>query len=296
MSAIGFGFAFLTAIFKSGADLVSKKNLLSEVNPYANAWAVRFFGLPVILVALLFVDIPVINTLRFYSVVLLSGSLGAMAMVLYMKALQKSDVSIIAPLKSLSPLLLFITTPLIIQEVPSVEGLIGVILIVAGVYVLKIESSNGFSKSDLFKPFRAIAGEKGAKYVFGVAVIYSVTAPLDKIGVEAASPVVYTLGIYIVQVVVIGIMMVYTGGHREFTDIDANTRWIVLTGLLSGIYSVFQMIAISYTLVIYVITIKRMNIVLTSAIGSMLFDEGYTKYRAIGSFIIVMGAVVISLS
>lgn len=292
MSIIGVALASGSALFKSTSEIVSKHALLNEMSPYTTAWAVRFFALPFIIIALAIVGIPEIES-DYFLALGVSGPLGVTASILYMKGLQKSDVSIVSPLSALSPILLFATTPFIVGEIPSVRGVIGVVIVVVGVYVLKIESAG---TEDFLAPFKSVYSEEGAKYIFGMICIYAVTAPVDKIGVEAASPVFYTFGLHVVLALGLTPFFLYDDGHKELLETKSNAKELVSIGALSGLASLLQMTALTYTLVIYVISIKRLGILLSVMYGTIRFNEGDTRTRAIGSAIILIGTILISLS
>lgn len=292
MSIIGIGLAAGTAVFKSSSEIVSKHALIDEMSPYTTAWAVRFFAVPFILVALAITGIPSIDS-NYFLVLSINGPASIVATVLYMKGLQKSDVSIVSPLSALSPLLLFVTTPFILGEIPSVQGVIGVVIVVVGVYVLKIESAG---TDDMLAPFKSVFSEEGARYIFGMISIYAVTAPIDKIGVEASSPVMYTFGLHAVLVIGLTPLFLYHGGHKELFKSKSDAAGLVSIGALSGLSSILQMTALTYTLVIYVISIKRLGILLSVAYGTLRFDEGQSRTRMVGAGIILAGTILITLS
>lgn len=292
VSIIGVGLAAATAVFKSGSEIVSKHALDNETSPYTTAWAVRFFAIPFIIVALVITGLPSVDS-NYFLALSINGPAGIVASILYMKGLQKSDVSIVSPLSALSPILLFVTTPFIVGEIPSVQGVIGVVIVVVGVYVLKIESAG---TEDVLAPFKSLYSEDGARYIFGMISIYAVTAPVDKIGVEAASPVLYTFGLHVVLVIGLTPFLIYHDGHKELFESKSDAAGLVSIGALSGISSILQMTALTYTLVIYVISIKRLGILLSVAYGTLRFDEGQSRTRVIGAGVILAGTILISLS
>lgn len=288
---IGFGLAALTALFKSTSEIVSKRNLNTDIGPYTNAWALRAFALPLILVALFFVGIPSIEN-DFYLALSVSGPVSIVATVLYMKGLEASDISIISPISALSPLLLLITSPLIVNEFPSAIGLVGVVVTTLGVYLLELSKK----EDGLLAPLKAIAREPGAKYIVAMLILYSISAPIDKLGVEAASPVMYTAGLHILTVIGLTPLVYFWGEDRIRDMSNKNLAGIATVGVLSGLSSIVQMMALTYTLVIYVIAVKRAGILISVASGGIFFDEPYTKQRLIGSLVILAGLILITLS
>lgn len=291
-SFIGIGLSLLVALFKSASEIVSKRNLEVDIDPYVNAWALRAFALPLLLVALFVLGVPDSVGSNFWKALAVSGPISIVGTVLYMKGLEASDLSIMSPLAALSPLLVLITSPIIVQEFPSPIGLIGVMLTTVGVYVLELSKK----EDGLLEPFRAILREPGAKYMIAMLLLYSVSAPIDKIGVSAGSPIAYTVALHVIAVIGLTPLMLVNGKTPVRELSQENVGLVALIGVLSGISSLIQMTALTFTLVIYVIAIKRAGILFSVAAGSIWFGEGATRQRIIGSFIIVVGLIIISLS
>ncbi len=292
-SLLGLLIASFGAISKSFSEILSKRNFLDDVDVYVNSWALRFFALPFLAITLfIFGGVPEIEQ-KFYYALLVTVPIGISATILYMKALNAADISIISPINGLSPLLLLITTPLIVNEVPSVLGLIGVMVATSGVYLLKLDKA---STSDILKPFKAIYHNPGAKYILMVVLLYSISAPVDKIGVEASSPIMYTLSLHIGLVLGLTPIMFYKNGYETIPKIKKDIKWVSAVGALSGLASLLQMIALTYTLVVYVIAVKRCGIIISVVYGSYKFDEPYTMQRIIASVVMVIGVILISIS
>ncbi|MEF8880384.1 MAG: EamA family transporter, partial [Candidatus Nanohaloarchaea archaeon] len=257
VSFTGLIFAFFTAIFKSSSEILSKYSLLEEVDEYMLAWALRFFAIPPIIIGLLVFGIPEINYTLFFAISF-SVPAGVLATVFYMKAIKSSDLSLISPISGISPVLVLLSSSLIVGEFPSALGLIGVMTTTVGIYILKVhEASSGLSK-----PFKAIWREPGSKFMISMLLIYAVTAPVDKIGVEASSPIFYTLVLHIGQLALLTPIMIYNNSDWK-ESILRNKKEIIAIGGLSGISSIAQMTALTFTLVVYVISIKRAGILLS---------------------------------
>lgn len=290
---IGIGFASLVAFLKSSSSIISKELLDTDISYYASSWAIRFFGVPVLLVAVFLTDgIPSIDN-SFYLYLGLNSVGGAVATLAYMKALSLSDISIMDPISSLSPLLLLITTPLIVNEIPSILGIIGVMVIISGVYLLK---SQGASASDPLRPIESVASEPGTKYIALMIVIYSVTAPVDKLAVESSSSIFYSFSLHVCLSIILTPVLIYMSDSWRSEMFSRDALKLSSVGILSGLSSMFQMIALTYTLVVYVISIKRLGILLSTTWGVFIRGESSSILRVIGSLLIIVGTILISVS
>ncbi|MBW8049349.1 MAG: EamA family transporter [Cytophagales bacterium] len=130
--------AILTAVFKSIMDIFSKF-ALRRTNEFVVGWAVFFFTTPFLIPIWIIIDIPPLGGSYWYALIL-SGTMNAIIMVIYMKALQSSDLSVTLPMLTFTPLFLLITSPLIVGEFPNRLGIVGIVLIVFGAYSLNINT------------------------------------------------------------------------------------------------------------------------------------------------------------
>lgn len=285
---VWFIYAFFTAFFESVKDVFSKKGL-ENIDEYTVAWSLRFFSLPFLLPLLFLIDIPSPGDM-FWTALFTGGSLNVVTTVLYMKAIKYSDLSVTVPMVAFTPLFLLITSPLIVGEFPSFSGLVGVLLIVMGSYVLNIkERKRGY----LF-PFKALLNEKGPKLMLVVAFIWSITSNIDKIGIQNSSPVFWVIAVN-TFVATFLFPVVLTGSKKKLDYFSKHIKDLVPIGLFSAIALIFQMTAISLALVVYVISIKRTSTIMSVLWGTLIFKEKGIKERLSGAIIMVAGVLFITL-
>ncbi len=281
-------FAFLTALFRSLTDVAGKIGL-RNMDEYIVAWALNFFALPLLLPLLFFIEIPEI-TPGFWLAICISGLLNIATAILYLKAIKLADLSLVIPLSTFTPLFLLITSPVILGEFPNIFGLAGIFLIVFGSYTLNIkEKKNGF-----FAPFKALLNNKGARLMLLVAFIWSISSNFDKIGLQNSSPVFY--GIIVNIFITIGITpFVLIKSKNKLKQIPKNLRSLIPVGLFHGLMMIFHMIAISMTLVAYLISIKRTSAILSVLFGALIFKEKGLQERILGAIIMILGVLCITL-
>ena len=283
-----FIFAFLTALFEATKDVLSKKSL-KDIDEYVVAWSLPFFALPFLLPILLFTEIPSLGE-RFWLALVTGGTLYAFTLVLYMKALKSSDLSITVPMLTFTPLFLLITSPLMVGEFPGIFGLIGIFLIVTGSYLLNInKKSQGY-----LAPFKALLKEKGPRLMLVVAFIWSITANIDKIGLQNSSPLFWVIAVD-TYVALLMLPLCTFRRNRKTAQIRANWRALLTLGLFGGLTAVCQMTAISLTLVAYVISIKRTSAIGGVLFGYLIFKEKGIRARLVGAIVMVFGVLFITL-
>jgi|APHM01.1.fsa_nt_gi EamA-like transporter family. len=284
----GLILAFGVAIIKGVQSIYQRKNAL-ETDEFVTAWSSRVFGVPVLLAALVYTGLPDV-TLGFFLLVVPQSLVIALTSILIAKAYKKSDASIVTPMFAISPILVLGTSFLMLGETPSILGVIGVILVASGAYVLK-----SGAEGDMLEPLRRLWEERGVQIILVVILIYSVTANLDKIGVNMSSPILWPLTVYTLSsLFMLPIMAINSGDWRN--KIMADWKPLVFLGASGGAAVILQMTAIKLTLVSYVVSIKRLSIPLTVLLSYLYLGEtDEFWYRIAGSVLMAAGALLIYL-
>ncbi len=279
--------AFLVAVLTSVQDVLAKK-ISSKVSPYVTAWAWPFFSIPVP-GCFLFTQKTVILGPLFWPV-LFAGTVSlTVASLFFFKAIEAADLSLSIPMLSFTPLFLLVTSPLMLHEVPSVVGLIGIFLILAGSYVLFYDPSNG----NPLTPLRALLRSRGTRYMLIVAVLFSIGGNIDKIGVMQSSPLVWSIALNTAVSVFLGVIMLLKV-KEPLKQIRSKWPVFLLIGGTMGLVMVFQMQAILMTKVSYVIAVKRTSVVMSSLWGVIFFGEKGGRRRLLAVLLMVAGVFVIA--
>src|SRR3989337_736921 len=149
-------YALITAFSIATADAISKKALVRS-NEYVIAWVRQGYSLPFLVVAFFFIDIPPLDK-TFWLTLLIVIPLDVTAIILYIKAISISPLSLTIPFIALSPVFVIITAFVILGELPDISGLIGLLLMVTGAYLLNVRAT----RHGVLGPIMAIKREKGS--------------------------------------------------------------------------------------------------------------------------------------
>lgn len=280
--------AFGVALFDSLKNVLAKSTL-KNVDEVIVAWSNSFFS-AILLLPVLFWGLPEIKPMFFVGL-LVSGTLNVIALIFFMKSIRFGDLSNTVPLTTISPLLLLITSPIIVGEFPSFQGILGMIAIVIGAYILNFQKG----QNDLFLPFKLIFSEKGPRYMLLVVLIWSVTANFDKIGVVNSSPLFYSFSVQLYIGLVL-LFVVLPKFRRNNSLFKTNKKAFWGIGILSTSTIICHMLAIQLTLVPYVISIKRTNSILSVIFGRIFFKEGNLKERLFAASLMFIGVLLITFS
>ncbi|MFP4473339.1 MAG: EamA family transporter [Candidatus Omnitrophota bacterium] len=279
--------AFLTAFFTSLKDISGRK-AVEKAHPLIIAWAWTAFSLPFLVAYIFWKGVPAVQS-GFWPAAAVSTAVLSISSILYFRAMSVSDLSLCVPMLAFTPLFLLITSPLILGEFPNIYGLIGIILIVVGSYVLNFNSR----KVGFFEPFMRLLRDPGPRYVLIVAVLFSIGANVDKIGVRASSPGFWMLTINSLVTAVLTVVML-KWVDKPFKQILRVLPFLILMGMAMGVAVLAQMHAIQMTIVPYVIAIKRTSVAFTAVFGFWLFREKNWRERLIGIILMVLGVFCIS--
>jgi uncharacterized membrane protein len=282
-------YSLLTAVSLATSDALTKKVLVSR-DEYFIAWIRLVFALPVLLVSLLFVEIPSLDK-TFWLATLCALPLEIAAIVLYTKALKVSPISMTVPFLALTPLFLILTSNIILGEKVSVNGCIGILCMAVGSYTLNIHKI----RQDILGPVRAIFREKGSIMMIAVAIIFSITASLGKVAVEHSSPIFFGAFYFvIITIIFTPIAIKMSKGGIAITKKDIIP--LASIGITFSLMIIFHMIAITLVNVAYMVSVKRTSLLFSMFYGFFLFKEEKIAEKAVGGTIMLAGFVIIVLS
>lgn len=280
-------FAVLNPIVDSTRNVFSKKASLN-VDSLVVSWVNNLIPLIFFSPALFFIELKFNN--QFITSLIVSGIINTAAAILYHRAISKADISVVVPMLSFTPLFLLIMSPIIIGEFPTFKGLIGILLIVFGSYVLNID----FQKEGFLSPLKSLLKNKATRYMLIVAFIWSISANFDKKGIESSSILQYIF--FINLFVTIGTTIFsLKKGKLSFDSTRRERKNLFLVGILTSLGYLFHMIALSMTLVAYVIALKRTAGMITVLLGYFFLKEKNIKERLLGSTIMFLGVLFIVL-
>jgi len=278
----------LSGLFFALQNTVSKK-ALEGVNYYLVAFAYAAFSLPYFLIALFWFDLAPLNFTFWWSA-LTTSVLNVIALVLLMKALYIGELSLTIPFLSFTPVFLILTSNLMLGEFPDLIGVLGVLLIVCGTYFLEMRKSEG-----AFGPFKAFIKNKGGQLVLLVAFIYAITSNLDKIAVQNSNPI--TRNIIVLSLMALMLLpLIWYKSTQKLIEIKSKYKLLLIAGFFAALTLFLQMIALTLTIVPYVISLKRTSALFSVILGFIAFKERNIKPKLLGSILMVLGVLLIALS
>lgn len=202
-------------------------------------------------------------------------------------ALKISEISLVVPLLNLTPVFMLVISPMLLGEFPSKIGLLSIGLIIIGSYILNMKNP----KEGFLAPFRNLLKDRGAVLMLTVSLGASITANVDKLGIAQTNVIYWSVLLNLFVIIEFGAMYL-------LRPEPVNKQSLKLL-FASGVIKTFSMLSFRYaltlTLAVYVVSIKRIASLFTVLYGYFLFGERHLKYRFIGAFLLVLAVILLGI-
>ena len=280
--------SLLTALSVSAQDTWVKK-CFSGMTTYEMAAYPLIYSLPLFVVSIAFVPVPVFGS-DFAWAFAVSLPLNAVGFLLYMKAIKISPLSLTVPYLAFTPVFMLFTGYIFLNEIPGPRGIVGILTICCGGYILNIDPV----RWRLLAPFRAVFHETGSWIMLIVAFVYSFTSVIGKKAILNSSPLFFGVSFFITFNLCLICLMRVTGKIRF-----ATFRKSPVNGFISGIFLYLQTLlhclAVSLIEAAVMISVKRLSILFSILLGKAVFKERHASIRFSGALLMLAGTLLITL-
>ena len=282
--------AFFSAFSLATSDAMMKKAFNGR-DEYAIAVLRLFFSALILFAVFLFIEKPALDA-TFYKAFAATLPLELIALIFYTKALKTSPLSLSLPFLSLSPVFLIGTSYLIVGESISTNGIFGILLIALGGYFLNISKLAG----GIFEPFYAIGHEKGSIYMIIVAFIYSISASTGKLALQHSSPLFFGSAFAMAMFLLCATTMPFLCHIRPGELVSKSAlKASFLPGVFYALMVIFHMVSLNMTKTAYMISVKRLSLLIGVLYGYFLFNESCIRERLFAAALMVAGVTVIAV-
>ena len=290
---LGILMAALGGLLFSLAD-AGKKALSATFSPEVIILITMTSGIILNTIYLSFVGFPEVDWAATIPPALMLGILGAIGEALFMYGLRGTDLSLATPLLALTPVAAGIFDYICFGHLPTHTGAVGVLVIIAGAYLLSVERPLG---TNVLQPFTKLLGDRGCQFVLLAVVIGGALFVWQKYGFAHSSPVFFvTLTVAVNWIIFASLAFCFRG---RMPKAQLNGRLIALSSL-TGVTWAGGMTLVStsfhYTLATYASSGQQIQIPAAIALGAFWFRETSFKQRIAAGLIMVVGVIMISLS
>jgi len=224
--------------------------------------------------------------------VILSGIFEAIYFVCLIKAYQIGDLSLIYPVSRSAPLFTQIWAVLFIGETLSGLGVLGIGLVMIGLFVIPLKdfrpqtSVISFSRINLRALFLA----------FLAALASSIYSVIDKAAIEMIHPIYYLWLINLLMSFFIGLYLLIQK-KIFFWKIWGELKWkILLVSILLNAAYLLVLMAMVTSKVSYVVAFRQAGALFGALMGILLLKEAHWQTRITGALILTAGLILIGLA
>jgi len=221
-----------------------------------------------------------------------AGLAHAVYWIFLSRAYEEGDISHVYPIMRSDPALVLVFSLIFLKEQVSLPGLTGIILVVAGVYIITMKE---LTAKELLAPFQSLANNRATQFAFLTLFSVAAYSLIDKIGVSYVHPLIFA---YLFTVCALFFFTPYiflTKGRALIrNEWKINKRPIIVNGFM-GIFG-YALILVAFTLerVSYVVGLRQLSIVFTVLLGGHVLREKHRAIRYSAAVIIFFGALLIS--
>ena len=282
-----FPFALFSAIVLASRR-VYEKNLTNAFGNFSMGFIVQAFSLLPTLALFLFLPLPDnILTLpwRFWWPLLIIWFILYPIQTYFLyRALREGELSETTPIMALLPVFNIFSSYIIIGELPTLLGGIGIISVVFGTYLL------------LKNPRQSAAAKysQAVLYMIIAATCIAIGSTLDKVSISVSTPVFYsfmnTLG---ASVIFLFLIYIYKQ-QEELKKIKIMVWPLVVLGIFQALSYTASMFAFSYGPTSYVLAVRSGSFLIASAVGIFFLKEVLSSQKIISYVLFVAGIVLIT--
>ncbi len=223
-------------------------------------------------------------TNEFISLVLICGILCTTGMICMIKAVKIGELSVLGPINSYKSVIGLIIAFIFLKEIPSVQGIIGMILIIYGSKFIL------YSKEE--KPSFNVFKRKDIQLRFTAMTLTAIEAVLLK-KIILISSVEICFIFWCFMGLFWSLILMFISDKKFIIPNRKDMALMFITGLLLGLmqYStnfVFERMNVGYALALF-----QLSAIVTVLLGAKFFMEKNIMYKLTGSFIMIVGSYLI---
>ena len=215
------------------------------------------------------------------------------------RAYMSGEISYVYPIARSAPGFIPLFAFLFLDERLSVQGLIGIFLIIFSIYLLQ-QRAGGLTFKELLRYLRR-PDSVWAFSTLGTVIAYSL---VDKAGMaefyahsaqqHAWQPVTYFLTESVIAMILYGSYIMLNFPPREITDIGRREwKQIIATGVLSMLSYMLILHVYMTESVSYVVALRQSSVIFAVLLGAYLLKESQTKLRFAAAAVMVIGVLLI---
>jgi drug/metabolite transporter (DMT)-like permease len=289
MSGLALGLVLVAAFLHASWNYLAKKSR----NKIAFIWWAILFS--TILFFPMFIYFRPAGTITpaGWACIVATGILHAFYFWFMGGAYERGDLSLVYPLsRGTGPMLVPILAVLFINEQLSFPGVLGITLVIAGIYVIHLRS---FSIPSFLEPFLSMRGS-ASLWALCTGVTIAGYSLVDKVGVTLVYAPVYIYLMFVISLLLLSPYVFVKVRLDLKKEWNINKVKILIVGFLDLFTYLLILFALQISKVSYVAAAREVSIVFSAYLGIMLLREKNAPQKLAGAVLISLGVVLIGLS
>lgn len=226
----------------------------------------------------------------------ISAALATLANVLIVHAVSESDLSLVGPINSYKPVVSLLPGLVLLGEIPSLAGLAGIGLVVAGSGLLTQHPQPGAARPPFFKLFL----NRGVQLRIAALIPSAVEAVFLKRALAASNPATVFAWWVVLCLLAVIVTLTVTRRWREVVDhgdrLRASAGALVTLMATTGLMQFCTVVTLATLQVGYSLALFQTSTVISVIMGRTVFNEPQFGRRLLGSIIMTGGAAVIVIA
>ncbi|MBR1753287.1 EamA family transporter [bacterium] len=213
---------------------------------------------------------------------MLSGILCSVGTICLIKALEKGELSILGPINSYKCIIGLVSAFVLLGEIPTFAGFLGMLLIVYGSWFIFETTKEGFS-FELFK-------RRDIQLRFAALIMSGVEAGILKKVIIQSSPEI-SFYLWCCLAALFSFIILIFSGKKFEKPVGMRDYFTVASGI--AIMQLSTNIVFKYMQVGFALALFQLSTLVTLFLGFKMFREGEMKKKFIGTMIMILGSVLI---
>lgn len=216
------------------------------------------------------------------------------AMLLYVRAIRDYPLSLTLPYLAFTPVLVILTGRIVLGETVSGLGLLGILLVVAGSWLLNFEPTGRLTLLRLVAPLKAILVNRGSRLMLGAAGIYAVTSVGGKAAMQWMPAAQFGAFYFALLGSLVLILAAVTRPQALHVVRFGVLPLLVVTGLMA-LMVITHFMALEKVEAAYMIAVKRTSLLFGMLYGAWFFSEKHLGRHLLAGALMVGGVALIGL-
>jgi drug/metabolite transporter (DMT)-like permease len=291
MSTVAIGLVLLSALFHALRSLFTKESGDKQIFLWLySICALLFFTPPFFY----FLHKAGITSPAAYTWSIGSGFIHFLYWLFLTSAYKEGDLSRVYPIMRSSPALVLIIAILFLGEKVSIPGLIGILLVASGVYIINMKQLSG---EELLAPVKSITHDRSTQFAFLTLISVALYSVVDKLAVNYIHPVLFAFFHLLFGMCFYTPYILLTKSSVEILkEWKSGPGKIIMSGVIGIVGYALILIAFTIERVSYIVSLRQTSVVFAVLMGSYFLKEKHGGIRLAGALIIFIGGFLISLA